>query len=83
MNTPFYELVQAFANADTKHEQRLVRPKDAAEMLSVSKKHLYSLAEHPDFPRHVQVGTRAVAWRMSDLEAWIDSRLHKKEEVVK
>ena len=54
--------------------QTLVRPREAAAMLSISRKHLYALAARPDFPERIRVSDRVVAWRVADLEAWIDAR---------
>ena len=54
--------------------QTLVRPREAAAIMSISRKHLYALAARPDFPERIRVSDRVVAWRVTDLEAWIDAR---------
>ena len=54
--------------------QTLVRPREAAAMLGISRKHLYGLANHPNFPKRIHVSARVVAWRVADIEAWIDTR---------
>ena len=65
---------QAMACARALSNQTLVRPREAAAILSISRKHLYALAARPDFPERIRVSDRVVAWRVADLEAWIDAR---------
>ena len=48
--------------------QTLVRPREAAAMLGISRKHLYALASPPDFPERARISDRVVAWRVCDLE---------------
>ena len=55
-------------------DQTLIRPRDAAAMLGISRKHLYALAEQPDFPKRIYISDRVVAWRVRDLEEWINNR---------
>ena len=54
--------------------QTLVRPREAAAILSISRKHLYALAARPDFPERIRISDRVVGWRVSDLEQWIASK---------
>lgn len=82
MDPKIYELVHALTDANTTSSDRLIRPKNAAAMLGVSKKQLYIIARQEDFPEKIQIGSRAVGWRLSDLKAWIDSRSLKKEEAT-
>ena len=65
---------QAMECARALSNQTLVRPREAAAIMSISRKHLYALAARPDFPERIRVSDRVVAWRVSDLEAWIDAR---------
>jgi prophage regulatory protein len=65
---------QAMACARALSNQTLVRPREAAAILSISRKHLYALAARPDFPERIRVSDRVVAWRVADLEAWIDAK---------
>ena len=48
----------------------LLKAKEAASVLAVSEKHLYNLAKRGLIPR-VVLGSRAVRYRVSDLEALI------------
>ena len=64
----------ALANARALSDQTLIRPRGAAAMLGISRKHLYALAEQPDFPKRIYISDRVVAWRVRDLEEWINNR---------
>ena len=64
----------ALANARALSDQTLIRPRGAAAMLGISRKHLYALAEQPDFPKRIYISDRVVAWRVQDLEEWINTR---------
>jgi prophage regulatory protein len=67
-------LAAALQSARALSNQTLVRPREAAAMLGVSRKHLYALADQPNFPKRIHVSDRVVAWRVADIEAWIDAR---------
>ena len=69
------QLAEAFHTARALSNQTLIRPREAAAMLGISRKHLYALAHHPDFPKRIHVSARVVAWRVCDLEDWIAARL--------
>jgi len=61
-------------------DQTIARIKIAAAILGITPKHLHELAKRSDFPPKVRLGTNAVGWRVSDLEAWIDTQITKGEE---
>ena len=67
-------LAAALQSARALSNQTLVRPKEAAAMLGISRKHLYALADQPNFPKRIHVSARVVAWRVADIEAWMDNR---------
>ena len=67
-------LAAALQSARALSNQTLVRPKEAAAMLGISRKHLYALADQPNVPKRLHVSDRVVAWRVADIEAWIDTR---------
>ena len=67
-------LAAALQSARALSNHTLVRPKEAAAMLGISRKHLYALADQPNFPERIHVSDRVVAWRVADIEAWIDTR---------
>ena len=71
---PNKTLVAALQSARALSNLTLIRPREAAAMLGISRKHLYALANQPNFPKRIHVSDRVVAWRVADIEAWIDTR---------
>ena len=67
-------LAAALQSARALSNQTLVRPREAAAMLGVSRKHLYALADQPSCPKRIHVRDRVVAGRVADIDAWIDTR---------
>ena len=53
---------------------RLVRMNELSHIVGYKPWSIYSLIRLGDFPRPVKLGQRAVAWRESDINDWIDSR---------
>ena len=73
-NQNYKSISAALNNARALSDQTLIRPRDAAAMLGISRKHLYALAEQPNFPKRIYISDRVVAWRVQDLEEWINTR---------
>ena len=67
-------ITAALQNARALSDQTLIRPREAAAMLGISRKHLHAIAQQPDFPKRVYVSSRVVGWRVRDLEKWIAAR---------
>lgn len=55
-------------------ERKILRPGNAAEFLNVARTTLWRLSKEKGFPAKIQIGVRAVGWRQSDLEKWLESR---------
>ncbi|MFV1878388.1 helix-turn-helix transcriptional regulator [Nioella sp.] len=54
-------------------EKHLRRPL-VEHLTGLSRSSIYELMELEQFPRPIRIGRRAVAWRESDIEAWLESR---------
>lgn len=54
--------------------ERLLRLGEVRSRVGLSRAWVYALIKRGDFPRAVQLGERARAWRESDVAAWIASR---------
>jgi len=52
--------------------ERLIRPAEVAEYLSVSIFHVYRMAREGELP-HVKIG-RAVRFRLSEITAWVEGK---------
>ncbi|MFT4804465.1 MAG: prophage regulatory protein [Psychroserpens sp.] len=55
--------------------ERLVRKPEVLSLTGLSSSSLYRLMEQGNFPQSVQISERSVAWRESDVERWIDTRI--------
>ncbi|WP_406732154.1 AlpA family phage regulatory protein [Vibrio scophthalmi] len=53
---------------------RLVREEERLYITSISRSHAWVLEQKGLFPRRIVLGSRSVAWKLSELEAWIESR---------
>jgi prophage regulatory protein len=54
------------------HPDRLIRLPTVCELTALGKSSVYSI---PDFPKRVTLSRRAVGWRLSEVLAWIESRV--------
>lgn len=53
---------------------QLIRRPEVEKMLSISCTTIYRLMSEGKFPKPVRIGDKAIAWRLSDIEAWIEAR---------
>ena len=51
---------------------RLIRRQEVQALVGIGHTALYRWMHEGRFPRPVKVGSRAVRWRLSDVQAWID-----------
>ena len=54
--------------------QRILRLPDVRERVLLSKPVIYRMISKGQFPRPIKLTSRAVAWRVSDIDNWIASR---------
>jgi prophage regulatory protein len=57
--------------ATSAQPDKLIRIKTVCELSGLGKTSVYSI---PDFPKRVVLSRRAVGWRLSEVQAWIESR---------
>jgi prophage regulatory protein len=50
----------------------LLKPKEAARLLGLSRSGLYRRLDDPGFPRPVRLGPRTVRWRRTELVAFTE-----------
>ena len=53
---------------------RLIRKSEALKLTGISATTLWRLEKSGQFPARVQVGPNTVAYRLSEVETWMDSR---------
>ena len=54
--------------------ERLLTIAEVTAWCGLSKDSIYRLMGAGDFPAAIRVGQRAVRWRESELDAWLESR---------
>jgi prophage regulatory protein len=59
--------------------ETLRKIKDVRSVTALSRTELYRRIRAGQFPKPVAIGLRAVAWRDSDVQAWIAARSPKPE----
>ena len=53
---------------------QIVRPKQLAELLSVSTVTIWRMEKRGDLPRRKQISTRTVGWLESEIKEWLQQR---------
>lgn len=56
------------------HNDRLVREDERKFITSISRSQAWKLEQQGLFPKRVQLGIRSVAWKLSELLDWVDTR---------
>ena len=54
--------------------EKLLTMSELRRVIPYSSSHIYRLIKTGDFPTPVRLGPNRVAWRESDIEAWLESR---------
>ncbi len=52
-------------------QQSFIRLRQVLEIIQASKSFVYNGMKNGTFPQNFKIGTRASAWRKSDIEAWM------------
>ncbi|MFA0554490.1 helix-turn-helix transcriptional regulator [Vibrio sp. 10N.222.55.A1] len=53
---------------------RLVREQERFHITSVSRSRAWYLEKEGLFPRRIKLGSRSVAWRLSELNQWVKNK---------
>ncbi|WP_208858464.1 helix-turn-helix transcriptional regulator [Vreelandella nigrificans] len=61
---------------------KLIRIKDVMERTGLARSTIYKYISLGQFPPSIKLGTRAVAWVESEIEAWINDSIKRRDEVV-
>lgn len=64
------------AVSDPFRHLRLMTLKQVLEVVPYTAQHIYRLERAGRFPRRLKIGENRVAWRLTDIEAWMASRPH-------
>ena len=55
-------------------QAQILRRKDVENMVGLSRSTIYKLMNQGLFPKAIRLGPRAVGWRISDIENWINQQ---------
>ena len=55
-------------------QDRLIRRVEVERLCALSTSSIYRLMGENRFPRPIRVGPKAVRWRESDIDAWVETR---------
>lgn len=53
---------------------RFLRRPEIENLTGLSRSTIYQMIANGEFPKPVRIGRRAVAWRESTIQSWIESR---------
>ncbi|HKK47408.1 MAG TPA: AlpA family phage regulatory protein [Balneolaceae bacterium] len=53
---------------------KIIRPKQLAELLSVSTVTVWRMEKRRELPRRKKISSRTVGWLESDIKEWLDNR---------
>ncbi|MCG5494411.1 helix-turn-helix transcriptional regulator [Ectothiorhodospira variabilis] len=56
-------------------KERLLRRPEVEHRTGYKRSFIYKLMREGQFPQPVKLGSRAVAWRESDIDRWIQDRI--------
>ena len=60
----------------------LLKAIEVAEYLNVSKSQVYKLVQQGRLPKPIKLGERGSAWLVSEIDAWLQSRVDLRDEEV-
>ena len=56
------------------NHDKIIRKAQVLEIVGMKSTWLHERVKAGEFPRPIKLGERAVGWRHSDVEAWLESR---------
>lgn len=57
--------------------KKILRISNVVEFVGLSRSTIYNYISIGAFPKSVQLGPRAVGWKLEDIESWISARERK------
>lgn len=67
---------------ERRRRRRILRLPEVQERTGLSRSFIYNHMEVGSFPKPIPLSERSVGWLESDVEAWIDARVAKRDEAV-
>lgn len=69
--------------AATPAPPRLITKRELSQIVPYTSQHILRLEKMGKFPRRVQVGANRVAWLLSEIEAWVASRVAERDSFIR
>ena len=64
-----------------KQREYLIRLPEVKQRTGLSRSTIYAKLAKNEFPKSIPLGERAIAWRQSDIDQWIDERIEAAQHV--
>ena len=61
-------------NKEIKMTDKILRCQDVQEVTGLSRSTIYRMMNRDDFPKATKLGVRAIGWRQSAVNTWIEGR---------
>lgn len=55
-------------------DKALIRRRQVEQLVQLSRSTIYAAVKAGTFPAPVRIGARAVAWRLTSIEGWLEAR---------
>ena len=55
-------------------QQKIIKIKEVLELCCISRSTVYRLIEEDKFPAPIRLSKRVRAWRIKDIEEWLETR---------
>ena len=62
--------------------KKIYKASEVAEYVNVSKSQIYKLVQQGRLPKPIKLGERGSAWLVSEIDAWLQSRVDLRDEEV-
>ena len=62
---------------------RLIDSTELRRLIPFSDVHIWRMEKEHRFPRRIKIGRRRVAWRLSEIQEWIDERAAERTAKVR
>ena len=62
------------ANPPTEPQAQVLRPREAARYVGLSRPTIDRWRKAGKFPKALQLGAQSIGWRRSDLDEWLNDR---------
>lgn len=59
------------------HQTAILRRKQVEQRIGLSRSFIYKGIQEGTFPKPIPLGVRAVGWRESDIQAWLEAQAEK------